>query len=203
MRLETILCIENAVAARMLSGVGFLPIESVDLSSLLSPRHAWFAPRASIEERPEFRQLIPYIVLRCGGAIVTYQRTRKGGEARLHDNISLGFGGHVGLDDVVLKGALIDLEATLQRAAQREVQEEVADITVAQRRRIGLIYADDDAVSRVHLGIVELWDITDASVASAESAITGCCLTPVERLSALAPQMEGWSRLCLPTLALR
>ena len=200
MKQETILCIEEAIVAGTLQTIGFVPIEDVDLYRLWMPQHLWFAPRAAVEHRFEFRQIIPYIVLRCRAALVVYQRTSKGSESRLHGVLSLGFGGHVGIDDAVLEGAVIDLESTLQRAAERELSEELAHMVVERRRRLGLIYAHDDDVSRVHLGVVEVWDIRDASVTSAETAIEGCRMVPIDHLRPLMPQMEGWSRLCIPPL---
>ena len=60
----------------------------------------WFGPKPVLEQDESFRQIIPYVVLRCGGNYLTYTRGATGGESRLHAKISMGFGGHVDLPDI-------------------------------------------------------------------------------------------------------
>src|SRR3546814_14935796 len=75
---------------------------------------------------PDFIQPIPYIVVKNGDNLLSYLRTPKGGEERLHSKIAVGFGGHVDLKDATLNDDLmIDLRATMATAALREMSEEL------------------------------------------------------------------------------
>ena len=200
MKLETVLCIEDAVIGRRIQPVGFLPIGDFDVLELLKPQNLWFAPRSAIEDRPDFRQIIPYIILRYEASVVVYQRTSSGGESRLHGVLSLGLGGHVGLDDVVMDGRIINVTETLLHTAYREVREEVDVTVIGNRTSFGTIYDNTDAVSTVHLGLVEIWDVNSPHVLSAEASISECQLIAIDQLESLYARMEGWSRLCVPFL---
>ena len=83
--------------------------------------HARFEPRAEMEQDPQFKQIIPYLVLRDGDRYFLMRRTRAGGDVRLHDRWSIGVGGHLNPGDDGLSGGL-----------QREWREElVADFEPA------------------------------------------------------------------------
>src|SRR3546814_9399888 len=86
----------------------------------------WVGPRQVLETSPDFIQPIPYIVVKNGDNLLSYLRTPKGGEERLHSKIAVGFGGHVDLKDATLNDDLmIDLRATMATAALREMSEEL------------------------------------------------------------------------------
>lgn len=197
---ELALCVEAAPLEDGL-GTGLVPGEAAR-SRVLQAR-PYFIPRSHAETWPRFRQLIPYVVLRYRERVGLYRRTRRGSEARLHDRVSLGFGGHVGLGDAVLHDGALDLAATLERAARREVAEEVCHAPVVGRRFLGLLLLQDNPVSRVHLGMVELWDLAAARVEPVETKLAAVTLLPVSRLEAEAARMESWSQACLPALGAR
>ena len=50
---------------------------------------------SALEVDPAWKQIVPYLVLHDGPRIFLMQRTRAGGDARLHDRWSIGIGGHV------------------------------------------------------------------------------------------------------------
>src|SRR2546426_10356087 len=54
-----------------------------------------FRPRASMEEDPSFKQIIPYLIVRHRGRLFLVQRSTEGGETRLHGKYSIGVGGHI------------------------------------------------------------------------------------------------------------
>ena len=51
-------------------------------------------PRPAAETDRSIKQIIPYLVLRDGDRIFLMKRTRAGGDARLHDQYTIGVGGH-------------------------------------------------------------------------------------------------------------
>lgn len=196
MKLETILCIEDKVLSQKICTSGFIPTNKVNPKLFLAPEYLWFAPRAAVEYREDLRQIIPYVILRYKDSIAIYARTQKGGEKRLHGRLSVGFGGHVGLGDAILDGAILDVDATLTRAVYRELGEEVKHSPVDQRDLIGLIYDHTDAVSRVHLGVIEMWTLSKPIATSSELSICECQFVSLNHLGSYLDRMEGWSRLC-------
>src|SRR2546428_6358723 len=58
-----------------------------------------FTPRASVEEDPSFKQIIPYLIVRHRGRLFLVQRSTEGGETRLHGKYSIGVGGHINRGD--------------------------------------------------------------------------------------------------------
>ena len=81
--------------------------------------HVAFAPRGPLEDDPSRKQLIPYIVLGDAGRVFVTRRTRAQTEARLHDKMSFGIGGHLETID----GDAADL---IHAGAVRELLEELA-----------------------------------------------------------------------------
>lgn len=122
---------------------------------------AVFRPRGDVETDPNWKQIIPYVsLIRDDGALLFYTRTKKGGEKRLVNKFSCGFGGHVNPVDGVSPN-----RAFLQKEAIRELLEETAlqvqdgkgdEISPLELPRhlqmAGLIYDNTTDVGQVHLG---------------------------------------------------
>jgi predicted NUDIX family phosphoesterase len=143
-----------------------------------------FAPRASMEENPAFKQVIPYLVLRDGERYFLMRRTRAGGDARLHDLWSIGVGGHLNPGDGDLEGGL-----------RREWAEEVVADFEPEFRLVGLLNDDTTPVGRVHLGAVYVADAAGRPVEIRETEkLTGGFASPGD-VAAVAGDMETWSRL--------
>src|SRR6267142_7199164 len=106
---EVVLCFESDAVRDVVPSQGFNACPTFDWLEQLLP---WLAPRESVEQWSAFRQLIPYVVLANSETVCVYRRSRAGGERRLHDRLSIGFGGHIGLEDVVLVDGKIDVAAT-------------------------------------------------------------------------------------------
>lgn len=195
-----ILAVRKLSMPEPLSVSGFHPLNPDEIAPALSAVGLWLGPRSELEIDESFRQLIPYIVLVRGTDVVCYRRTTSGGEQRLHGLLSIGVGGHIELDDVVVQGEQIDLKRTLQAAAQREIVEEVGDIRVLDRRWVGLLVDDGSPVGRVHLGIVGIWVIADTMVRAAEDALREVQQVPIAGLQRVAPELETWSAMLAPHL---
>lgn len=197
---QLVLCVE-AEALRIFN---IRPSESLVVgigSEWLDKIPCWFIPRSIAEDAPEYRQLIPYILLSdTDGRIAAYRRGSSGGESRLHDRISVGFGGHVDVADAATVGEEFDARKTLQAATQREIQEELAtSINVKNIHDVGLIISDADDVSRVHLGIVQVWTI-DSKIEAGESCILDIEWHTVQDLISRKDRMENWSRIVCDAL---
>lgn len=160
------------------------------LPQLLDSRRLLYLPRDEAEEDPTFKQLIPYVVLRCRGQLFHYRRGNSGSEKRLHALRSIGIGGHIAAADG-------DGEDAYHAGMRRELTEEVELGTVLQERCIGLINDDRTPVGQVHLGVVHVLDLETPTVRSRESALEEGDFSPLAALRAQADTFETWSRFLL------
>src|SRR5476649_2343095 len=123
------------------------------LSAILDTKNNSFQPRAQAETNPDFKQIIPYVVVTDGKSILHYVRGKKAGEQRLVANGSIGIGGHINDEDHSLFA--VGLQA-FQEAVEREVREELSVEGSFDAKPVGLINDDTTEVGRVHFGIVHL-----------------------------------------------
>ena len=151
-----------------------------------------FAPRPEVEVRRSWKQVIPYLVLRDRGRYFLMQRTRSGGDGRLHDRWSIGVGGHLNPGDRDLPGGL-----------RREWTEELIADFVPEFRLVGLLNDDTTDVGGVHLGAVYVAEAAGRPVAVRETEkLRGRFATAAE-VRAVAPGLETWSRLTFDFLEAR
>ncbi len=182
------------------SETGFYPCHSLSGIEKLSSAGLWMGPRDMLEEDPRFRQLIPYVLIRVGDRFVRYTRTSDSGETRLHQLKSIGFGGHVDLPDLVAAGNVVDLKATLRRAAVREMEEELGDLDYIDHEWQGILVENGTEVGRVHIGLVEIWTLRTPPQELAEKALDALTLCSVDELKRCRGQLETWSDMLLDHL---
>lgn len=126
-------------------------IDQFHLRSILENAH--FMNRDDAEIDTEFRQIIPYVIVKdYNNKILVYKRTSKGGEGRLHNKISIGFGGHVNPKDDSEK---LNTKSTIQLCCERELKEELGlnenDYNLLYT---GYIKLSNTEVDKVHFGLV-------------------------------------------------
>ncbi len=168
------------------------------LERLFAPGTARFMPRDRAEQDPNFKQLIPYVILRCGDRTLSYVRGKRAGETRLVGNRSIGIGGHINpIDEMALFG---DLRETYLNAVQREVDEEIHVKTNYSDRIAALINDDSNDVGSVHLGVVHIWTLDSDQIEKREQMITQMGFMTTDELLAVRDTMETWSQLCLDGL---
>jgi len=159
-------------------------------------RHAFFAPRAQVEEDPSLKQVIPYTVLRHRDRIYLVARTRAGAEVRLREKLSIGLGGHITPDDTV------DATDPVAAGMERELTEEVELPAGWRARPVGVLNDDVEPVGRVHFGVVYIADLPSAAVRVREvRKLSGAFATPQE-IRAAYPRLESWSQFIVDGLDL-
>jgi predicted NUDIX family phosphoesterase len=158
-----------------------------------------FMPRSQAEVDPDYKQLIPYVIMTYDGKYLSYIRGRRAGETRLVGNRSIGIGGHINpVDDMPLFNA--DFYDAYLAAVEREVAEEVSIETSRTERVVALLNDESNEVGRVHLGIVHYWILDAPKVKRREQMITQMSfMTPAE-LQDVRDTLETWSGLCLKQL---
>ena len=176
---------------------GFNPEANRYLPAILEPSNNHFMPRAQAETNPDFKQIIPYVVITDGQNVLHYVRGKKAGEQRLVAKGSIGIGGHVNDEDHTLFafGA-----QAFKEAVYREVTEEVCIQGEFEVKPIGLINDDSTEVGRVHFGVVHVLFCSPDRVKKSEQVITQMEFIPIEELRKKREQMETWSQLCLDQL---
>jgi predicted NUDIX family phosphoesterase len=93
-----------------------------------------------------------------------------------------------------------DLRVTVERAAKRELAEELGEVTYGLRRWIGLLVDNDTSVGRVHIGLIGLWDLRDLPDGETEDAVGDVTVVSLRELKADANNLETWSAMLLPWL---
>src|SRR5580765_2381502 len=92
------------------------------LEAMLARGNNYFLARATAENDPTHKQIIPYAILACGNRVLHYVRGKKAGEQRLVAKGSIGIGGHLNDNDESL---FAWDEAAYRAGVDREVNEEI------------------------------------------------------------------------------
>ncbi|MFM7208187.1 MAG: phosphoesterase [Planctomycetaceae bacterium] len=197
---EDVLVVPRALFDKVGAFQGFCGDTQAYLAALLDPAHSSWRPRATVEDDPSLKQLIPYCVLSwrdAAGAAHYFAYTRGGGqsEARLRAKRSVGIGGHISSID----GAHGD-DTSYDAGMRRELAEEIAIDGAWTARCVGLINDDSNAVGSVHLGIVHVLELDQPTVASRESELVDCGFTTLDALLADRDRFETWSQITLDAI---
>lgn len=136
----------------------------------------------------QFLQLLPYVAIKCDNEYLTY--ARQGSEQRLHGKRSMGFGGHVELQDLHF-----NLAKTLTHSASREIYEELGlDMEIFLTN--DYIYSDYDNVSQVHLGIIGVLEIKNKSIIQPnDEEILDPVWQSIDSIRARLDAYEKWSQI--------
>jgi predicted NUDIX family phosphoesterase len=145
-----------------------------------------------MEADSDFKQVIPYLVLRDGERWFLMRRTHGGADARLHERWSIGVGGHLNPGDLDLAGGL-----------RREWHEELVADFVPAFRPVGLLNDDETDVGSVHIGVVYEADATGRPVAVREIDKLAGSFADESAVAAVRDRMESWSELVFEALRVR
>ena len=188
--MQHIICTERSVVDKNIKTNGFIKTEK----DIFDVNKIWIGPRETLETNEDFKQIIPYVILSYKGKIALYQRTKKGGENRLHNMHSIGFGGHIDAFDLAYhKDGVINLDKTIENSAQREIDEELNISEIISKKHLGYIYDDSNPVGRVHIGVVEQWELATNEITSNEDEIHVVGLFSIDELKDFDGEMENWS----------
>lgn len=172
---------------------------NVAVRILLDPANHFFMDRATAEEDPSHKQLIPYCLFRCGDKVLHYTRGKASGESRLHAKISVGVGGHV--NPVDTGNGRTGPEA-YHAAVTREIEEELDLSEIPVHRIIAILNDESNSVGQVHLGIVHVVELQADDVKSREDALTDLGFSSISELNGpMFNRLETWSQFCIRHLA--
>jgi predicted NUDIX family phosphoesterase len=173
-------------------GCDFNGVRRADAADLADLRravgaHGRFLDRSIAEESPEWKQLIPYVVVRSGDEVFLMERTDAGGDPRLHRKASIGVGGHLNPVD--------EGEDALMAGLAREWSEELVAGWEPDFRLVGLLNDDSNPVGSVHLGVVFEVQAGGRFVSVRETDKLSGRFVPIEAVRSAWDRLETWSQL--------
>lgn len=201
---ELILCISKRAVKDVMDKSGMTLADAV-LRAVTVPGMASVLPRGDVETDEELLQPIPYVTVIAGGAddepaILVYRRSAKGGEKRLEDKYSIGFGGHVNIDDLYAYYVNPDAESVMNVCFGRELAEELGmpdNLECNILRNNVAIYDETEAVSRVHVGISYFLFVEKKPEFSTEDTVDNVEWAKLEDIlpgGKFYDKLETWSR---------
>jgi len=200
---------------------GFLPMELI-FAHTISQRfirlrtlyHSGMRENVDWGRNPKQKHMIPYVIAKdVEGNFIAYKRSNKGGDDRLHDKWSIGFGGHMSQDDsleVFNAQENVhhrpDLFEVAMFTAQRELVEEL-NISLKKIKKlipIGFLNDDSDSVGRDHFGFVL---IAELDIKAKDILFDGDEIDSIMPFSKDEPLvqsemmiLEGWSKFVYPAI---
>ncbi|HET6746304.1 MAG TPA: NUDIX hydrolase [Candidatus Limnocylindria bacterium] len=168
---------------------GLRPADEAQLALLRQAvaDHGRYLDRPLAEESPDWKQLIPYVVLTDADRIFLMERTDAGGDPRLHRKASIGVGGHLNPVD---RG-----QDPLTVGLRREWAEELDATWEPEFRLVGMLNDDSNPVGSVHLGVVFTVEATGRPVRVREVDKLSGRMATREEVVAAWDRLETWSQL--------
>jgi len=173
---------------------GFKEVDNV-IYKALHGNPVWLE-RDLAEQDPNYKQVIPYVFVVKPGEppkVLTYLRDG-GGERRLDQKRSIGFGGHIEKIDGEVWNPL---EAGLMRELSEELGED--SIQHLQLDLVGYINDDSNPVGQVHLGVVYI-GVSDEELTSSENELKDFEYLTLEELQGRIDEFETWSQILIKNL---
>ena len=197
--IENVLVIRRSLFDELgaFQGLNFEPEKY--LKAILSRGSNFFIPRPEAEGNPDYKQIIPYVLVVFQNTVLHYVRGKRAGEQRLVAKGSIGIGGHMSEEKDKFLWHTTD-EAAYRAGVEREVNEEIKIDTPFEDRIVALLNDDSTEVGRVHLGIVHIFKLAEPNVEKREAVITGLTFLPKNELLARRETMETWSQICVDSL---
>ncbi len=177
------------------------PNPSQDEFHALVAAHGFYVERSRAEQTPAWKQIIPYTLVMTEGRVLLVKREKAGGEARLHDKLSIGIGGHVDSEDALDAAERKEVNP-LAAGSRRELGEELHISGPIKIRSIGTLNDDSNPVGAVHLGLVQVAEVDGTVKVREEDILSGRMVAPGELGTLLrdGANFETWSAILIERL---
>jgi predicted NUDIX family phosphoesterase len=159
----------------------------VESAVLANPR---FISRDVAEHDFEYKQVIPYVVIRHQERYLLIQRTTEQTETRLHNMYSLGIGGHVNSHDASEESC-----NAIISGMRRELDEEIRVDAEESCTLIGVVNDDSTEVARLHLGFVYLLTTTSPRYTVVEQDHYTATWKLPDEITHYYNEMESWAQI--------
>jgi predicted NUDIX family phosphoesterase len=163
-------------------------LKEVDFESYLQciKEKKEFLPRSLMEQDPQYKQIIPYLLFRYDNRYFLMQRTAQATEKRLQNKYSLGIGGHIRQEDLT--------SDNIYDWARREFHEEVEYKDELSIKPLGILNDDSNPVGQVHIGFVLLLEGSTPNI-KVKSELKSGELVTLQDCQAYFTHMESWSQI--------
>lgn len=149
----------------------------------------------------DYKQPIPYAVVKKGHKVFVYERLAGGGEVRLQGKLSLGVGGHMNKTEDSFNMSLL---GNLQRELNEELNISLPADEHMHLETIGFINNELDEVGKVHLGILVIVNLPEeAEVTVRETDQLKGHWVPIASLAedmSIYERLEAWSQIAVDEL---
>ena len=150
-----------------------------------------FKRRKDVEKDQNYKQIIPYVILRHEESLFSYRRGKLLNEKRLLGNYSIGIGGHISLYDENL------FSETYEQGMEREINEEIKIDTKYHKTLVAILNDDTNEVGRVHFGIVYVFRLDRPAVIPKEKSINEAKFLRISDLKTSIVNYANWSQICI------
>lgn len=191
--MEQVLVVDRGRLEALLPEKEFITEGVAEIRTFILAHH-FFMDREKAEHDNTVKQIIPYVLLRQEGRYFLLRRLKKQTEARLHDKLSLGVGGHINPSE---EAADDPLEAGLLR----ELHEEVSVETVRSLTCVGFLNENNGGVSDYHAALVYLLE-AQGQVSVLETEKMSGCWAEIPELQAVLDRLETWSKIVVEQVIL-
>ncbi len=185
---EQVLVIKNTVLnsrIELIQGVNDAKYE--DLLSFFN-NNCEFLERSEAEYNFNYKQLIPYIIVKYETELYVLKRLKKQTEKRLHNQYSIGIGGHINPSETG--------ENVIPIGLFKELLEEIKLETVNFKLSFkGLLNDESTEVSKVHLGLIIFLEIEEKLIEILEVEKMKGEWMPIKMLNQDFESLESWSQI--------
>jgi len=187
---EQVLVVKRELLETFLASTESLVRENIDVifDKVLSGH--LFVPRKTAEYDFGLKQVIPYVIIRCGDHFLLLRRTHRQTEERLHNKYSLGIGGHInpslpgdGDQNIIIRGLYKELGEEIQLGGPGTLSFE------------GIINDESSSVSKVHLGLFYVLEVKSDEFAIREADKMVGDWVDEKGLMLAYDRMETWSQI--------
>lgn len=103
-----------------------------------------------------YRKVIPLTVFVCGSKIASFTRKLDHQHEALRGKVTVGIGGHFEVADLIFNESIVDLDTSILKATEREVEEEVIiGANVIRTETLDVAVAADETITdRQYIALV-------------------------------------------------
>jgi len=153
-----------------------------------------FIKRSDVEEDPNYKQLIPYVIFHHKKRVFSYRRGALLSEKRLLHNYSIGIGGHISVNDPNL------FTTSYEKGMIREVLEEIYIDTEYESNAIALLNDDSNEVGKVHFGVIHVFHLEEPRIRKKEKSINEPKFIALSEIEKDIKKYENWSQICIENI---
>lgn len=184
--MEKVLVVPSNLVGPFLGSRSFITDKIPEFIQMIIDNHI-YVDRDYAEYAKEYKQIIPYAILRNGNKVFLTQRLKKQTEKRLHGMYSFGLGGHINPSEE-------EKENVILAGMQRELSEEVGLSDISKCQCVGIINDCSTEVSNYHIGLAYVIP-TFTNIQVVENQKMTGSWADTKEVSSSFENLESWSKI--------